>query len=58
MKNKYIFIYIILIGSLLIANSRVAFSRPGALIRTSSYEAYDPNKFPFDEGAKFGEWAV
>ena len=44
MKNKSIYIFIILIGSLLFANSRVAFSRPGSLIRASIHEAYDPNK--------------
>ena len=44
MKNKYIYIYLILIGSLLVANSRVTFSRPGALIRASIYEPYNPNK--------------
>tara|TARA_B100002052_G_scaffold291640_1_gene311966 strand:+ start:14428 stop:15753 length:1326 start_codon:yes stop_codon:yes gene_type:complete len=44
MKNKYLPIYIILIGSILIANSRVAFSRPGSLIRASVHESYDPNK--------------
>ncbi len=44
MKNKYLPIYIILIGSILLANSRVAFSRPGSLIRASVHESYDPNK--------------
>ncbi len=44
MKNKYLLIYIILIGSILLANSRVAFSRPGSLIRASVHESYDPNK--------------
>ena len=44
MKNKYIYIIIILASSFLFANSRVAFSRPGSLIRASIHESYDPNK--------------
>jgi len=44
MKNKYIYIIIILTASILFANSRVAFSRPGSLIRASIHEPYDPNK--------------
>ncbi len=41
-KNFYIFY--ILLFSLIISNSRVAFSRPGALLRLSDYKVYNNNE--------------
>ena len=42
MRKHFILILIILSG-LLFSNSRVAFSRPGSLIRSSGYLPYNPN---------------
>ena len=43
MKIKHT-VFIILLFSLFFANSRVAFVRPGALMRLSNFEPYDNNK--------------
>jgi len=42
--KKYYFILLIFLFSLLLANSRVSFLRPGAFMRVSNYEAYNANK--------------
>ena len=41
--RKQPLIILIILTSLLFSNSRVAFSRPGSLIRSSSYLPYNPN---------------
>jgi len=42
--KKYSPILLFILASVLFANSRVAFLRPGAFMRVSNYEAYNANK--------------
>ena len=41
--RKHFILILIILSSLLFSNSRVAFARPGSLIRSSGYLPYNPN---------------
>jgi len=44
MKKTYYYIIILVLISISFSNSRVSFSRPGAFIRSSSFQPYNPNQ--------------
>ena len=43
MKKFYLTIYLVLISSFLLSNSRVSFTRPGSFMRVSNFESYNDN---------------